>query len=616
MAAKTLVDLFERRVSESGDAVALRHYDDGMWKPLSWSRWLSGVTRMAAGLIALGVERGDRIAILSRTRLEWVFADQAALAAGASVVPLYHSTLPRQISIILRDAGATILFVEDPHQLERVLSVRDELPGIRHVITFDELATLDAPDEQGRAVIRLDDVEAWDPDDPWVLTLSRLLELGAAAIGDDPNVVLDRRRHITADDIASIVYTSGTTGRPRGVVLTHANFVAEVEANALALPLDEQDEQILFLPLSHIFARVTYLTAVHTGCVTTFSRGLQHLATELRQVRPTLVVGVPRVFEKVFERVVNAGGVRPDGVRRRAVERTVGLATRVGRGGRSSLGLLDRAAFEVADRALLARVREFFGGRLRFAVSGGAPLSEDLCAFFHGAGVLLLEGFGLTENCAAATVNRPDDARIGTVGKPLLGVDVRIADDGEILLRGPNIMRGYWQDDAATAAALVDGWLHTGDIGEIEDGYLRVTDRKKDIIVTAGGKNIAPQPIETALCAIPYVDHALVHGDRRRYLTALVTLRRDTVEAWAAHHDLGNLAFEELRHHSRVFELIRQHIDEVNRELAGYETIKRFAILDSDFDPNSGELTPTWKTRRRFVTDKYRAVLDSLYDED
>jgi len=616
MAGRTLVDLFDERVATSGDAVALRHPVGGALRTVTWSEWLRDATVLAAGLSRLGVGPGDRVGLLSRTRMEWVVADQAILRAGGVVVPLYPNILPGQTAIILADAGASVVFVEDPSQLEKLLAVRDRIPTLRHVVWLDRVAELDSPDRQGRSIIRLDDIEGYDPDDPFALDIGRLRELGAEAIGDDANIVLDRRRRLAPTDVASIVYTSGTTGRPRGAVLTHDNFVAEVTANALAVPLTEDDEQLLFLPLSHIFARIAYLTSVQSGSVTTFSKGLRSLPSELQSVRPTLIVGVPRVFEKIYARILaRASG---NAVRARAARALVALAVRRSEAlaeGREP-GLADRLQLAVAERTLFRQVRAVFGGRLRFAVSGGAPLSTDLGHFFTGAGVPILEGYGLTENCAAATVNRFGHARIGTVGQPLDGVQLRIADDGEILIRGRNVMQGYWQDADATDAVLVDGWLHTGDIGEIDgDGFLRVTDRKKDIIITAGGKNIAPLPIETALQTIPWVERAIVHGDRRKYLTALLTLRRDVVQQWASDNGMDDEAFDTLCQHPRIYELVRQAVDEVNRDLPGVETIKRFAILDEEFDPASGEVTATWKSRRGFISKKYADVLDALYDD-
>jgi len=618
MASKTLIDIFDERVSASGDEIALRFPHEGKRASLSWSQWYREAVKLAAGLATVGVAVGDRVAIMSRTRYEWVVIDQAIMLAGAVPVPIYPTHHPQQCRLIIEDAGATVVVAEDPAQLEKLCRVREDLTSVRKVVYIDRLSALDEPDEAGRTHLSLSEVKGLEAAGDWVIGMSHLRELGAAALGRDPNIVNDRRRMVTDASIAGIFYTSGTTGRPRGVVLSHAAMVAEVEANALAIPLDATDEQVLFLPLSHVFARVVYLTTMRSGCVTSFTGGVTGLLDDLVEIRPTLLVGVPRVFERIHGHIIRSAGGRR-GARQRAVASMADLSVRRSRllTEGKSLPWSQKLAGLAAERTLFSRIRDTFGGRLRFAVSGGGAMAPELVHFFHGAGVLILEGYGLTENCAAATVNRPSDYRIGTMGRPLNGVEVRLSEEGEVLLRGPNLMNGYWKDDEATATVLKDGWLHTGDIGTYEDGYLRIIDRKRDVIVTSHGRTICPLPIETQLQADPLIDRAVVHGERRPYLTALIALRPDTTLQWAREHkrDHGE-TFESLRVHPDVYDTVKSRIARINEGLQEHERVRRFAILDESFSLSSGELTPTWKTRRAFVTEKYRSVLEGLYEED
>lgn len=615
MSAQTLIDQFEQRVSESGDAVALRYHADGAWQDVSFAEWLRTSTLLAAGLVHLGVETGDRVAILSSTRIEWVYADQAVLLSGGVVVPVYETMRPRQARIIIDDSGASVVFVEDPVQLEKLLRVLPELPHVRWVIYFDELARLRDVGEDGRTHRRMDDLTI---DAEWadrVVPLSRVRELGAKALGADPNAVGDRRRQVNRESLASIVYTSGTTGRPRGVALTHGAFVAQVEGNKLALPLGPDDEQVLFLPLAQILARAIYLTAMSAGCVNTFSRGYAWLADDLEDINPTLLVAVPRVFDTIWTRV-NKSAVAGGALRRRLRDGgiTAARAKSAAREGRGKLTVLDRVRLKAADVLLFSPLRRVFGNRFKYAVSGGAPMPIELMEIYDGAGIPILEGYGLTEHCAAVCVNRLDDYRVGTVGKPLEGVELRIAADGEILVRSECIMRSYWKDPESSTDALAGAWLHTGDIGELVGNHLRLTDRKKDVIVTANGRVVSPMPIESMLQAVPYIEHAVVHGESRRFLSALVTLNETAVRRWAKGTPLEKAPLSELSQDPSVFALLSEAIEGVNAELPGSETVKKFAILQGDFSLESGELTATWATRRKFVTTKYASILDALYE--
>ncbi|MFT6398920.1 MAG: long-chain acyl-CoA synthetase [Bradymonadia bacterium] len=613
MSARTLIDLFHQRVSESGDSTALRYRSESGWTDVSFADWLRTSSLLAAGLIDLGLRVGDRVAIMSRTRAEWVYADQAGLLAGGVIVPVTETSRPRQARIVLEDSGSKLAFVEDPAQLEKLLRVWPELPELSHIIYFDELAELDESTSKSK-YLRFEDLDLGGFASR-IIPISRLRELGARALGSNSDLVGTRRGAISEESLASIVYTAGTTGRPRGVALTHGAFVSQVEGNRLALPLSEKDEQVLFLPLTQMLARAIYITAMAAGCINSFSRGYAWLFQDIEEIQPTLIVAVPRVFEKVLERTRRRVVAGSDS-KRKLFDRAVGTARRKANSaeGRDRFTPLDRLAWAIGDALVFRGVRGVFGKRFKYAVSGGAPLQVETAEFFAGAGIRILEGYGLTEHCGAATVNQLEDCRLGTVGKPLPGVDIRIASDGEILLRSQCVMVEYWNDAAASAAALAGAWLHTGDVGEFDGNYLRITDRKKDVIITAGGRSVAPSALETALQGRTFIQHAVVHGDRRSYLTALITLDEARVMDWAKENGLGAISFSELTQHPEVFAKVEAAVAEVNAEQPRSSAIRRFAILQGDFTMHSGELTATWKTRRKFVTEKYRSILDGLYE--
>ncbi|MBU6160185.1 MAG: AMP-dependent synthetase/ligase [Myxococcales bacterium] len=617
MPGQTVIDIFDERVAESADRTALRYKADGRWQELSWSAWSRASLKYAAGLVALGVRAGDRVALMSRTRLDWVVADIGILYAGAITVPVHHTSLPRQCAAIVRSTGANVIIVEDPHQLQKVLAARSELPELRHIIYLDELAELDVPDRQGRTLLRLDDLGPEIRKDKTLVSVSRLGELGSEALGRDPNAVLEQRRCVEPGSVASIVFTSGTSGRPRGVVLTHANMVASINANHLAVPLGPTDEQLLALPLSFVFARINYLTAVRAGTMTAFCTGTDRFIEELQQVRPTFFTAVPHVFERILNSFRSRMLAETRGPARGFVERSFRLADiRVEtQAAAKAPPLYVRAELALADSTVFARFRSLMGGRIRFAFCGGAALPAHVSRFFQGVGIEILEGYGLTETCSAICVNRPGATRIGTVGVAMNGIAIRIADDGEILVQAPQVMQGYLDEPDVTAEVLRDGWLHTGDIGELDGDYLRITDRKKDMIVTATGRSIAPAPLEARLQTLPWIDRAVVYGEGRKYLTALLTLRMEPVVTWARQNGLSDIAKSELPRNPRVYDLVRQHVEELNKDLSSAESIRRFAILDEDFRPDSGELTASMKTRRHFIAQKYKGVIEGLYDE-
>ena len=568
---------------------------DGRWVPLSYTELADRVQDACLGLKALGVADGDRVAILSENRPEWAVADYACLAARCTDVPIYPTLPARQIEYILRDSGAVVALVSSAEQLEKLWSVRPALPALRHVVTFDA-----------------------DAIGPGVLPFAELLARGRAVRPRHP----DWRAHAlraTPDDLATLIYTSGTTGDPKGVMLTHGNIASNVTTCVGLFDFNPTDECLSFLPLSHIFERMFgHYSMFHGGVVINYAGSIDTVATDMRELRPSLMASVPRLYEKIQTRVLDS--VRASSAPRR---RLFGWARRVGEewAQRTIDGAPMPAALalqrRLADRLVFAKLRVRTGGRIRFFISGGAPLSADIARFFFAAGMPILEGYGLTETSPVMAVNTFEHLKLGTVGRPIPGVEVRIAQDGEIVTRGPNVMRGYFGKPEATADAVdPDGWFHTGDIGVLDaEGYLRITDRKKDLIVTAGGKNIAPQPIENLAKRSKFVSNAVMLGDRRPFPIMLIVPNGDTLKAWATRHALPTDDLEGLVRLPEVHGKLEREVRKTLRDLAQFEMPKKFLVLPRDFSVEAGELTPTLKVRRRIVEERHRAAIEALYAE-
>ena len=608
----TVVDLFERAVERGPGKQILRAKIGETWQGTTFGAWRDHSGLLARGLCALGLAVGDRVGLISVTRREWLFADMGILMAGGVTVPVYPSALADEAQFVLENSGARFVFVEDPVQLEKLVRHRSALPNVEKVIYLQDIAALERPDLQGRLRVRLDEVIA--PSDPWLLSVEQLAELGRGIGG---GALSERREQIVAEQPATIVYTSGTTGRPKGVVLTHDAFVFETLACEMPMDVNEDDGLLLFLPLAHAFAKMLYIVCVHVRCEMLIPRSIATVLQDMAEAKPTVMPAVPRIFEKAHARImagVEAGGP----VKKRIFAWALGVGREVSalrQRGVEPTGLL-RVRHELAHRLVFTKIHAAFGGRVRGFISGAAPLSKDLSLFFHAVGLLILEGYGMTENCAAATVNRLDHFKFGTVGIPIPGVKIKIAEDGEVLIKGRNLMREYWQNPAATAETLAGGWLHTGDVGELDgDGFLRITDRKKDIIVTAGGKNVAPQNIEAHLKNAPFLSQVMVYGDNRKFLTALITLEEEAICKWAEQRGIRYATVAELTQNAEVYKLIDGIIQDKNRTLASYETIKKFAILERDMTVEDGDLTPSLKMRRKEVTRKYQDLLDSFYSE-
>jgi long-chain acyl-CoA synthetase len=570
--------------------VAMRRKVDGSWAELSYEELAHRVRALSHALTTLGVRAGDRVAILSENRPEWAIADYATLALGAADVPIYPTLPAKQVAYILRDSGATVAFVSSQFQLDKVRAAQDECPDLRCVVTFDAVSrpgdalAFAALEAEGRAA----------PAAPW--------EAAARAVG--------------AGDLATLIYTSGTTGDPKGVMLTHGNITSNVVLSLVRIELTGTDECLSFLPLSHIFERMAgHYLMLHCGAVINYAGGIDTVSADMLERRPSVMLSVPRLYEKIFARVQESASSGSTLKRRifRWAKQTGDRWSDAATAGRVPAGL--RLAHGVADRLVFAKLRERTGGRLRFFVSGGAPLNPEIARFFHAAGLPILEGYGLTETSPVIAVNTFEDFRIGTVGKPIPRSEVRIAPDGEILTRGPHVMVGYYHKPEATREALTaDGWFHTGDIGELTpDGFLRITDRKKDLIVTAGGKNIAPQPIENAVKANRYILNAVMLGDRRNFPIMLLVPNVPVLQAWARLHHLAPADDEALLALPETREKLEREVRKTLQGLARFEMPKRFIVIAQDFSIEAGELTPTLKVRRRVVEEKYREQIEAVY---
>jgi len=559
------------------------------------------VRDLSLGLSSLGMARGEHVAILSESRPDWLVSDLAILTAGAVTVPIYPTLSAEQVGFILRDAGATLAIASTEIQCRKICEVAAAVPSLRAVVVFDAVSV--RPEEAPVPIHRISDV----------------VETGHRRITDGWGVARefqDGAMAVQPSDLATIIYTSGTTGEPKGVMLTHGNIMANVAGVRQVIPLSPDDTGLSYLPLCHSFERTVSYAYLANGVSMIFAESIDTLGRDLERVRPTVMTGVPRVFEKLHARIL-ARGRELGGIRSRIFEWAIGVADRVGHARSGGGRLSGRLAIEarLADRLVFEKIRAGLGGRLRLAVSGSAPLRADIGRFFLGMGLPIIEGYGLTETAPALAIMPLDDIRYGTVGRAIPNVELRLADDGEILARGPNVMAGYYNRPAETSAALVDGWFHTGDIGELDaDGYLSITDRKKEIIVTSGGKKIAPQHIEDALRSHDFVAEAVLVGERRHFPSALVVPDVDALSRRLGETRPSNVAAVELMlRRPDVVALVQRAIDDLNERLAQFERIKRFQLLSTTFSVETGELTPTLKVKRRVIEERYRAVIDELY---
>lgn len=606
--------LFIDRVAATPDGEAYRYPvpsasgagpDD--WKSLSWGQASERVYAIAAGLIALGVRPEERVALCSATRVEWILIDLGVMCAGAATTTIYPSTNAEESAFILADSESRILIAENAEQLAKARETRADLPDLAHVVVIDPAGVEPA---EG------------DPEG-WLITLAELEAQGAELLAKTPDAVTERVAAITADQLATLIYTSGTTGRPKGVRLPHDNWSYMAKATVSTGLINADDVQYLWLPLAHVFGKVLTSGQIEVGHVTAVDGRIDKIIENLPVVQPTYMAAVPRIFEKVYNGVASkarAGG----GAKYKIFQWAAGVAREYAkasqdnfrRTGKASVPFVLGAKHKVADALVFSKIREAFGGRLRACVSGSAALAPDIGYFFAGAGVHILEGYGLTETSAASFVNPGEAYRTGTVGKPLPGTEVRIADDGEILLRGPGVMEGYHKLPDKTEEVLEsDGWIHTGDIGELSaDGYLRITDRKKDLIKTSGGKYVAPAEVEGQFKAVcPFVSNILVHGADRNFCTALIALDGPTLLGWAAENGMEGKSYAEVVAAPQTVELIDGYVKRLNEGLQRWQTIKKFRLLPRDLDVEHGELTPSLKLKRPVVEREYRGLIDEMY---
>jgi long-chain acyl-CoA synthetase len=586
--SKTCADLAPLAAKRHADLPAVTYKDpSGQWVSKTYAEVGDIVRSLALGLIELGIEKGDKVSILANTRPEWTYFDFAALSVGAVVVPIYQTNSPDECQYVIENSDAKAVIVEDAEQLAKVDEIRDRVPKLEHVIRMEGSG--------GDA-----------------LSMEELIEAGRNRSDSDWE---QRWQSVTPDDICTFIYTSGTTGPPKGCVISHGNYRSMVTMALDESVLDRNTTTYLFLPLAHSFALlIEFLSFDLGGNIAYWERDPLKIIPNLAEVKPDYFPSVPRIFEKIYT-AATGEAEKSGGLKKLVFNWAIGVGRKVRERERAGepVGFLLRKQYEIADKQVLSKIRALFGGRIKNCVTGAAPINPEILRFFDAAGVLILEGWGMTETSTAATVARPDAFKFGKVGRAFKGCEIRIADDGEILVRGPNIFQGYYKNEEATRETLEDGWLHTGDIGELdEDGYLSITGRKKDIIITAGGKNITPANLEAEIKQSPYVSQCVVIGDRRPYLVALVTL--DMEECAKLCEEKGWPADPaELRDHEGMQAVIQEHLDKVNEKFARVEQVKKFEILPHDLSQETGELTPTMKVKRNVVAEKFEREVDELY---
>ena len=597
--AHSFFDFLDTHAESIPDRPAVRFKREGAWRDLSWKQLKELADVVSAALARFGVAPGERVSILSNSRVEWSLTDLGIVGAGAVTVPIYQSNTPDECRYILENSEAVFVFAEDQEQLAKLREIREEIPRVRGVVCFEEGGV---------------DVEG-----DWETGWEAFLEQGRGALADGGQTVqslAQRRRTVGRDDLATLIYTSGTTGRPKGVQVTHENLIVAAEAVAEIQVLKPSDVQLLFLPLAHSFAKLLQVGWLASGSLLAYAEAIDKVVDNMGEIRPTIMASVPRIFEKVHAKVVGEASSQP-GLKGKLARWAFGHAEQAAQAeskGETHGGLGWALARKLVFSKIHRRLTERFGGRLRFFVSGGAPLAPDIAYFFKYADIMICEGYGLTETSSVTTFNRPGRVKIGTVGPAMPSVELGIAEDGEILVRGRTVFPGYWKRPEETAEVLSDdGWFATGDIGEIDqDGFLKITDRKKDLIVTAGGKNVAPQHMENMLKSrSPLISQVVLFGDRRPYLVALVTLDEAELEDWASQKGLSG-THAELSQRDDVWNLIQREVEAVNAQVPSYETLKYFQVLDHDFEVGD-QLTPTLKVKRKVVYQRYAGVFDELY---
>ena len=590
---ETIGQLFLNTIASYPKPDILLYKDKGRYTPISSDEFGRRVRHFALGLKSLGCKPGDKVVILSENCPEWVIADFANLSLGAVTVPIYPTLVPQQVRYIISDSDAAFVICSSPDLWKKVDEIKKDLPKVAHFISFQP----EAP--------------------PGVLSLPALMEKGRQFDQDNPGAYEKSVQSVKSSDLASIIYTSGTTGVPKGVMLTHANFISNVTTLVSIVQFGHPDYVLSFLPLSHVLERMVHFAFLSKGCSMAYAESVETVADNLLEVRPHIMVSVPRLFEKLYAKVMDAV-LAGSGLKKKIFYWAIKIGNDYGKKTlqKQKIGRFLRFKRGLAHKLVFSKILEKTGGRVRFFVSGGAPLSKDIADFFYTLGLVVLEGYGLTETAPVIAVNTFEQLKFGTVGKPIPGVEVKIAPDGEILVKGPNVMKGYYKKEAETREAFEGGWFHTGDIGHLDDdGYLVITDRKKDLIITAGGKNVAPQPIENVLKRNPYIVNAVVIGGRRKFISAIIAPNLEKLEAYAKQNGVAYIDARELVAKEAIQQFLLDEIDRATPHLAPYEKIRKILVLDRDFAVELEEMTPTLKVRRSLVEEKFKDLIDSLYRE-
>lgn len=586
----TLCHWLEKMADRPQDSVAIK-YRRKSWKEVTWNEYKERIDAVSSALIELGHKPGDKVAVFSATRYEWAVADLGILGAQGITVPVYHTLTEEELTHVLSHAEARFIFVENASLLRLLRRVTQKVTSLERFIVFDQAGEIDND----------------------LIAFADLIKTGDEKLSQHRPEISRRRKETKLETPATILYTSGTTGKPRGVLLTHAQIVSEVTEAFPLCGVQPSDISLSFLPYSHILGRIEMWGHLYIGFTLAFAESIERVKDNLEKVKPTILVAVPRIFEKIY------GGISAKIESGQTQKKIFGWAIGIGRQAsqyriqRRALPLLLVPQFEVADRLILRQIRQAFGGRLRFAICGGAPMNREIGLFFHACGIQLLEGYGLTETTGAICVNTPHDYQFGTVGQPIGDVQIKFAEDGEILVKSQKVLKEYYRDPAATKAAFTEGWFHTGDIGEFENGKLKITDRKKDLIKTAGGKYVAPQKLEGLLRTHGLISNAHIHGDQRKYVVALITLDKIQLSHLAESKDIKVDEDEDLFAHPIVDQVVREIVAEANAHLASYESIKKFKILPKDFTVEAGELTPSLKVKRKVIDTRYKNEIDDLY---
>ena len=590
---ETLSQLFLNTIKSYPKDDLMLYKKEGSYTPISTDEFAKQVKHLALGLRDLGLEAGDKLIIFSENRPEWVMTDLANLCLGGITVPIYTSLVPDQVKYIIDNSDAKVVVFSGEEMWEKIKAIQSELVKVDHYITYQDVGP------EG------------------TLSFADVQERGEKLVEEQPDFFEELALQVKPDDVASIIYTSGTTGLPKGVMLMHSNFVSNVVAVTEIIEFTEQDTVLSFLPLSHVLERMVTFAYLYKGCSIGYAESIETVAENLLEIRPHIMVSVPRVFEKIYAKVMD-NVLASSSLKRKIFFWAAGVGREYG--GKKLLNQPISGSLQfkknLAQKLVFSKIIEKTGGRVRFFVSGGAPLSKDIAEFFYAMGLVVLEGYGLTETSPVIGVNTLEDVKFGSVGKPIPGIEVKLADDGEILTKGPHVMKGYYKMEAATQEAIVDGWFSTGDIGFLDDeGFLTITDRKKDIIVTAGGKNVAPQPIENTLKTNPYVSNAVIIGDKRKFISALIVPNFEKLVEYADANNISYSDYSDLVENDTILNFVESEISRATPGLASYEKVKKVALLDREFEIEKGEITPTLKIKRNIIEQKYQGIIDALYQE-